>query len=192
MLYDFARRKGFVEIAGSGWRKQRSDAPLVNTYRSWCDARGVPAIYVFKGSGEADEVLADLSPLRTPLQFEAAAAFCLESAADGAIEFSGGMQGEASDEEESAAPPPQSGEMFELAQLEDAYRNEPIYRVPMYAIAWLRPRGEAKQLAKQLAERLGTPQQPKGKAAAKGRSKERGAPKVKPGKSRRHGGYGIG
>ena len=42
-LYDFARRKGFVEIGGSGWRRRRSDAPLVNTYRSWCDARAVAA-----------------------------------------------------------------------------------------------------------------------------------------------------
>ena len=38
VLYDLARRKGFLEISGSGWRKQRSDAPLANTYRSWCDA----------------------------------------------------------------------------------------------------------------------------------------------------------
>ena len=48
VLFDLARTKGFVEIGGSGWRKQRSDSPLVNTYRSWCDARGVCAIFLHK------------------------------------------------------------------------------------------------------------------------------------------------
>ena len=89
-LYDFARRKGFVEVGGSGWRRQRSDAPLVNTYRSWCDARGVPAIYLHKARDGEDEVVADLSPLRTPLAFEDAAAFCLTAEPNGDIEFEGG------------------------------------------------------------------------------------------------------
>ena len=34
-LYDFARQKGFLEIPGSGWRKERRGAPLLNTYRNW-------------------------------------------------------------------------------------------------------------------------------------------------------------
>ena len=33
-LFDQARKKGFLEIAGSGWRSQRREAPLLNTYRS--------------------------------------------------------------------------------------------------------------------------------------------------------------
>lgn len=206
-LYDFARRKGFVEIGGSGWRRQRSDAPLVNTYRSWCDARGVPAIYLHKGSGEADEVVADLSPLRTPLQFDGAAAYCLETAPDGVVEFSASsaldaaaaadtdaVDGGESDDglDTAAAPRAAAAEEFDLERLVDAYSEEPIYRVPMYAVVWTRPRARAKVLAKTLAERLGTAQAPKGKQAAKGRSKARGAPSVKPGRSRRHGGYGIG
>ena len=65
-LYDFARRKGFVEIGGSGWRKQRRGAPLVNTYRNWCDARAVPAVYLFKAKEGVDEVVLDISPLRHP------------------------------------------------------------------------------------------------------------------------------
>lgn len=189
-LYDFARKKGFVEIAGSGWRKQRSDAPLVNTFRSWCDARAHPAIYVHKGNGDADEVIADLSPLRTPLSFEAAAAFCLVDAPDGAIEFDGFVgDGEPILLGEGGAD---AAGTFDLTALADVYRDEPIYRCPMYGVVWVRPRGEAKKLAKALAERLSTPQAPKGKAAPKGRAKEKGAPQVKPGKGRRHGGYGIG
>ncbi|EOD03801.1 hypothetical protein EMIHUDRAFT_259824, partial [Emiliania huxleyi CCMP1516] len=72
-LYDLARSKGFVEVAGSGWRSQRADAPLVNTFRSWCDARGVAAIFLHKGS-DVDQVVLDLSPLRRPAEFANAAA----------------------------------------------------------------------------------------------------------------------
>ena len=184
-LYDFARQKGFVEVAGSGWRRQRSDAPLVNTYRSWCDARGVPAIYVHKGrDGLADEVVADLSPLRTPLAFDAAAAFCLAEGLDGVVEMENGGSSDISGG--NGAEDEQGAGSVDVTSLVDAYREEPIYRLPMYTVAWTRPRAEAKALAKSLATRLNTAQAPKGRA------KQRGAPDVKAGKSRRSGGYGIG
>ena len=192
-LYDFARRKGFVEIAGSGWRKQRSDAPLVNTFRSWCDARGHPAICVHKGSGEADEVIADLSPLRTPLAFEAAAAYCILEEPGGEVEFDGFVgDGEPVLLVDSAEGDADAEGIFDLTSLIDVYRDDPIYRCPMYAVVWTLPRSEAKQLAKRLAEKLSTAQAPRGDKAPKGRAKRMGAPNVKPGKSRRHGGYGIG
>jgi hypothetical protein len=233
VLYDAARSKGFVEIAGSGWRRQRSASPLVNTYRSWCDARGVPAIYVHKGKDGSDEVVVDLAPLRTPTGFEAAAAFCLGSvpgAADGAVEAeqwaveagagaagaggegdaeeSGGSGGEDSSESGGKGSNEEGGVdggvggstdgedkvegdgLFRLSELAEAYLRDPIYRLPMYAVAWQRLRPEAKTLAKELASALGTAETSGG--VAKGRRKARGAPEVKPGKSRRHGGYGIG
>jgi hypothetical protein len=184
-LYDIARRKGFVEIGGSGWRRQRSDAPLVNTYRSWCDAREQPAVYLHKGPDGNDEVVADLSPLRTPSTFAEAADYCRISteALDGVVEFeslAGAEDGEEGD----------ADGLLDLAALGDAYRDEPIYRVPMYAVVWRRPRAEAKALAKALSERLGTAAAVE--SAAKGRAKARGAPRVKPGRSRKSGGYGIG
>ena len=197
-LYDRARRKGFVEIDGSGWRRQRSDAPLVNTFRSWSDALGQPAIYVHKAREGIDEVVVDLSPLRTPLGgFDAAAEACLLGAPDGVVEF------DAPQEETAEAPAAEErgDARLQLTELADAYRDEPIYRVPMYAVVWSRPRAEAKALAKQLAQSLGTAAveaspSAAGRggrgAAAKGRAKERGAPRVKPGKSRKSGGYGIG
>lgn len=232
VLYDAARSKGFVEIGGSGWRRQRSASPLVNTYRSWCDARGVPAIYVHKDRDGTDEVVVDLAPLRTPAGFEAAAAFCLASvsgAADGAIEAEqwaveasagAGDDGEddskcgsedsneGDDEDSSEGGEVDGGEdgrigsgdggsgaaenngLFRLTDLAEAYLRDPIYRLPMYAVAWRRPRPEAKMLAQGLASALGTAEKKGG--VAKGRRRERGAPEVKPGKSRRHGGYGIG
>ena len=91
LLYDMARSKGFVEIAGSGWRRQRSDAPLCNTYRSWCDACAQPAIVLHKSSDGIDTVVLDISPLRTPEAYETAAAFSLslETATGGWIDAEG-------------------------------------------------------------------------------------------------------
>merc|ERR1719159_779690 len=61
---DFNRavRRGVLDVAGSGYRAERAGAPLVNTYRNWCDARGVPMIVRHKGV--EDTVVVDLSPLR--------------------------------------------------------------------------------------------------------------------------------
>jgi len=225
VLFDLARNKGFVEMGGSGWRKQRSDSPLVNTYRNWCDARAIAAIFLHKGR-EIDELVLDLSPLRTPGAFEDAAAFCLaqpealggrlealqESAleaaaaaaasdndvredaeadsAAGSVEVAaqaraGDEQGEALCADEERADPMASARGIVDARADD-FRSLPIHRLPMYIVSWERPRPEAKALAKSLASLLGTAVQ------KKGRSKTLGGPKVKPGKSRRHGGYGIG
>ena len=73
-----------------------------------------------------------------------------------------------------------------LAARTDDFANLPIHRLPKYTLAWHRPRPEAKALAKALAARLATADKPKGRAKALG------GPRIKPGKSRRHGGYGIG
>ena len=92
VLYDLARRKGFLEMAGSGWRKQRSDAPLANTYRSWCDAAAHACLVLHKGN-PFDEIVLDLSPLRSPARFTDAATFCLSlpGAADGVIVEAGSL-----------------------------------------------------------------------------------------------------
>ena len=70
--YDRAKARGFVEVAGSAWRKERRDAPLLNTWRNWCDAVAAPAISVQKG--DVDLVVVDLSPLRRADVLDVAAA----------------------------------------------------------------------------------------------------------------------
>lgn len=216
-MYDIARTKGFVELRGSGWRKERSDSPLRNTYRSWCDSIAVPAIFLHKGGDGVDEVIIDLTPLRSPESFGTAAAACLTLADDGRIEplaprdpswmyltsRTDGRTEEAESEAEvevtgpSVPPPPSTTLPADLAGTDltplppeirdaaDAYRREPIYRLPMYAISWVRPRAAAKTLAKDLAAQFGTV------GKTQGRSKSKGAPRRKAGKSRKHGGYGI-
>jgi len=204
VLYDLARRKGFLEMAGSGWRKQRSDAPLANTYRSWCDAAAVGCLVLHK-SNPLDELVLDLSPLRSPASFTDAAAFCLSlpGAADGVIVEAGSSlsrelptgygaeAGEEAEEAEEAEEGVQSGAEL-LAARADAFATEPIYRLPALAISWARPRSDAKALAKLLAKELLLAAPASKNGGSKGRSRSLGAPTIKPGKSRRHGGYGIG
>jgi len=198
VLYDLARRKGFLEIAGSGWRKQRSDAPLANTYRSWCDAAALACLVLHKGN-PFDELVLDLSPLRSPERFTDAAAFCLSlpGAADGVIVEAGSSlsselpTGDAGAAGEAGEEGVQSGAEL-LAARADAFATEPIYRLPALAISWARPRSDAKALAKLLATELLLAAPASKNGGSKGRSRALGAPSIKPGKSRRHGGYGIG
>ena len=155
--YDRAKARGYVEVAGSAWRKERRDAPLLNTWRNWCDAVAAPAISVQKG--DVDLVVVDLSPLRRADVLDVAAAV--------------------------RALPTQCvsitvGESEEI--VEDEAR--PIHQLPRYELAWQAPtRAAAKDLAKDLALAFGH--------APKKASGVRAAPRVKAGKGRRHGGYGI-
>ena len=155
--YDRAKARGYVEVAGSAWRKERRDAPLLNTWRNWCDAVAAPAISVQKG--DVDLVVVDLSPLRRPDVLEVAAAV-------------------------RALPTPCAS--IEVGEAEEIVEDEarPIHQLPRYEVAWQAPtRAEAKALAKDLASAFGH--------APTKASGGRAAPRVKPGKSRRHGGYGI-
>ena len=161
VLYDLARRKGFLEIAGSGWRKQRSDAPLANTYRSWCDAAALACLVLHKGN-PFDELVLDLSPLRAPGRFTEAAAFCLSlpGAEGGVIVEAGsslsselptdakGAEGAAGTVGAEGAEGEQSAADI-LAARAEAFATEPIYRLPSLAISWARPRPEAKALVGQ-------------------------------------------
>jgi hypothetical protein len=156
--YDRAKSRGYVETAGSAWRKERRDAPLLNTWRNWCDAVAAPAISVQKGT-DIDLVVVDLSPLRRPDVLEVAAAV-------------------------RALPTPCAS--IEVGEAEEIVENEarPIHQLPRYEVAWQAPtRAEAKALAKELAAAFGH--------APKKASGGRAAPRVKAGKGRRHGGYGI-
>ncbi len=148
-LFDLARRRGYLEIRGSGWRAERGDAPVVNSYRSWCDARSVAAIFVHKRGREAslDEVSVDLAPLRAPHKFSAAAAELLAREPDGGVRVENG-EGPIAWFDEL--------EPMEQESVATSFRTDPIYRLPAFSIVWHRPRPEAKALAKSLAGLLET------------------------------------
>jgi hypothetical protein len=173
-LFDQARRKGFLEIAGSGWRSQRREAPLLNTYRSLCDARAQASIVLHKGNMGIDELVVDLSPLRYPEMFEEVARHCLEHHAGGEMIFQGSLTREDDDEDEVEI----------VEEKKSPWETRPIYQLPPSCVAWELPRSECKELGKTMATLFETCEG--NKASSK---KPIG---VKAGKSRRHGGYGIG
>jgi hypothetical protein len=180
-LFDNARRKGFLEIEGSGWRSQRREAPLLNTYRSFCDARGQASIVMHKGNTGIDELVVDISPLRNPEMSPQIAQACLEHADGGEIVFQGSRDEPSSDDQEVLA--------LTLSIVEDGpspWETRPIYQLPPYCISWELQRNEAKLLAKKMAKLFDTADEA---ATASASRKPIG---VKPGKGRRHGGYGIG
>ena len=65
--WDFAKIRGFVELRGTGWRKERGDSPLANSFRNFCDASAMPYISIEKGIGinQLDDVCIDFSTMRS-------------------------------------------------------------------------------------------------------------------------------
>mmetsp|Transcript_28592 Transcript_28592/g.42279 ORF Transcript_28592/g.42279 Transcript_28592/m.42279 type:complete len:275 (-) Transcript_28592:55-879(-) len=169
-LFDQARRKGFLEVGGSGWRKQRADAPLLNTYRSLCDARGQACIVLHKGNTGIDDLTVDLSPLRFPGMFQTVAESCGCSV--------GIPPNVVGNEDSEVANDTEEGDEG------DPYETQPIYHLPPFYMVWEMERSDAKLMGKNLATTFQT--------IEKNAAKSKKPVGVKPGKSRRHGGYGIG
>lgn len=225
ILFDLARRDGFLQVKGTAWRSQRRDAPLLNTYRSLCDARAQVAIVLHKGTSTTtasasagagangmilDQVVLDLSPLRlskASLQYVATKILeegydgqkgggrILETQVDGTDDDNVELAAEAIqsnlrqvDEDESSEDTAGDDDLLMEDATSDAVRTRPIYQLAPYCVQWELPRPDAKALGKKLANVFGTSE---GKAGTDvgASTKPRG---VKPGKSRRSGGYGIG
>lgn len=62
-MYEAAKKKGFLSVKGTGYRKQRKGHPLPNIYRQWCDAHG-QATVVIEQDASGDCVVVDLATLR--------------------------------------------------------------------------------------------------------------------------------
>jgi hypothetical protein len=81
--WDLAKKRRFLQLRGSGWRRERGDSPLANVYRNYCDAVAIPCISVRRAIGNdaplVDEVIIDFSPLRT-LRTREMADSCIEEA----------------------------------------------------------------------------------------------------------------
>ena len=193
-LFDNARKKGFLETEGSGWRSQRREAPLLNTYRSLCDARGQVSIVLHKCSTGMDELVCDLSPLRNPEIYDDVARRCLELQTGGEIVFQGkGHDESIFDKEQETEDLSMTlsivdGSMHETKDMSkdaeiEPWETRPIYQLPPYCISWELQRAEAKTLGKALAKVFST---------SEGNKISKKPIGIKAGKGRRHGGYGIG
>lgn len=188
--FDQARRQGFLQVTGSSWRSQRSDAPLLNSYRSLMDARGRPVIVLHKlspnssgGVDNGDRLVVDLSPLRFPDEFEGVelelkkivlAEFDVESQI---LEF----------EEEGNVDETDEIEILDANAKDDGdddWETRPIYQLSPHSFSWEVSRQEGKQVGKFLGNLFDNVENKATKS-----KKPKG---VKPGKGRRHGGYGIG
>lgn len=185
--FDQARRQGFLQVTGSAWRSQRSDAPLLNTYRSLNDARGRPVIVLHKlspsSSGgdvdHADRLVVDLSPLRLPDEFDA-----VGKELKLMIQAEYNLGSIINDDSVDDVPDDDDLDIMESGQNEDQYATRPIYQLNPYRLEFNVSRQEGKQIGKYLAGIFQTIE-PKSSPSKKPKG-------VKPGKGRRHGGYGIG
>jgi len=187
--FDQARRQGFLQVTGSAWRSQRSDAPLLNSYRSLMDARGRPAIVLHKlspnssgGVDNGDRLVVDLSPLRLPDEFERVE---LELKERVLAKFN--VESQPLDiEEEDTVDETEEIEVLGNASndADDGWETRPIYQLSPYSFSWELSRQDGKEVGKHLGILFDNAEQKATKS-----KKPKG---VKPGKGRRHGGYGIG
>ncbi len=185
-LFDQARRKGFLEINGSGWRSQRRDAPLINTYRSLCDARGQVCIVLHKGNtGLDDELVIDLSPLRLPETFEGLGKDIIDFVnLPSESKFEGEAINNLGDNEDDDDVETASNNDEEVDTNLLAWEERPIYQLNPFCISWKIERSDGKSVGKKLATVFQT--------AESNASASKKPNHVKPGKNRRSGGYGIG
>ncbi|KAL7474451.1 hypothetical protein ACHAW6_000424 [Cyclotella cf. meneghiniana] len=184
--FDQARRQGFLQVKGSSWRSQRRDAPLLNTYRSLMDARGRPAIVLHKlnpsstdGLDGEDVLAVDISPLRYPNEFERVAQR-IKDIVSHEMQIEGPMVIEESQPEDGE----DDMDNLQIISNDKMFETRPIYQLPTYSINFKVTRQQGKEVGKLLAAIFDTLEE---KAAPS--KKPRG---IKPGKSRRSGGYGIG
>ena len=177
--FDQARRKGFLEVGGSGWRATRRGSPLVNSYRSLCDARGQVCMILHKGNEGIDELVVDFSPLRLPESFKK-----LEVETYAFVDLPRSDLDDIPLEENVNNESMDTGGTELTDVSEDPWEARPIYQLPPYCMTWELPRSEAKEVLKKLAVEF--------KTFEKKLSKSKKPKHVKPGKNRRSGGYGIG
>jgi hypothetical protein len=172
--FQIARCKGYLTTPGSAYRSQRRDAPLINTYRNLCDARAQPCIVLHKQNTGYDTVVVDVSPLRNTKLFPIVAHQC-QQRLDDKIQQSSSLSPLLWDDPSNSIIP------------EVSWRRLPIYQLPPYTITWESiPRSDAKRLCQALAETFQTMEGKIKRDHHAHKSKN-----VRPGKNRRHGGYGI-
>jgi hypothetical protein len=209
--FDRARRDGYLQVVGSAYRSQRRDAPLLNSYRSLMDARGRPMAVLHKlgpnsssssssssGSNEDDRIdrlVVDLSPLRLPEEFLSVGGELRDRVLE---EFGVGVRTDEGSEEigeeldsdgivlddEDARSGGASEEGGDVDG-EDDWGTRPIYQLSPHYLSWGVSRQEGKKIGKYLGKLFDNVEE-------RGHDTKTKPKGVKPGKGRRHGGYGIG
>ena len=191
--FDRARRDGFLQVTGSAYRSQRRDAPLLNSYRSLMDARGRPMAVLHKlvpandEDEHRDRLVVDLSPLRLPEEFRAVGGELRDRVlADFGVEV---QMNEAEIVESASDAIVLDGDASEAGDGDDNddddWGTRPIYQLSPHYLSWEVNRQQGKQIGKYLGNLFDTLED-------RGHDTKTKPKGVKPGKGRRHGGYGIG
>ena len=82
--WDLAKKRKYLQLRGSGWRRERGDSPLANIYRNYCDAVAIPCINIERAIGVnniIDYVSIDFSPLRR-IDVKDAATVCIDQCSE--------------------------------------------------------------------------------------------------------------
>lgn len=139
--WDLAKKRRFLLLRGSGWRKERGDSPLANIYRQFCDSVDILCVTVSRGVGNPpmDEVIIDFSPLRKK-DVALIAADCVKEAA--------------------AMPSFQSSvdnsnvDLLGWDNAEKFLEEEVIWRIPVFSVvSTFTERADSRQFAQTIAQR---------------------------------------
>ena len=140
--WDLAKKRRYMLLRGSGYRKERGASPLANIYRQLCDAHAVICITVARGIGNPplDEVVVDFSPLRTT-NVAALAQECLDVARTFAS-FQGGIDNSNVD-------------ALGWTGVDESLQVDVIWRIPVFSVvATFADRGDSRRYASQLSQKF--------------------------------------
>eukprot|EP01025_Chloroclados_australasicus_P000722 TRINITY_DN10278_c0_g3_i1.p1 TRINITY_DN10278_c0_g3~~TRINITY_DN10278_c0_g3_i1.p1 ORF type:complete len:350 (+),score=27.60 TRINITY_DN10278_c0_g3_i1:60-1052(+) len=62
-MFELAKKNEYLQLKGTGYRKERKGSPLANIWRQWCDAKALPCVFITQIPGRKI-VMVDLSTLR--------------------------------------------------------------------------------------------------------------------------------
>ena len=158
LVFDQARRQGFLQVTGSAWRSQRRDAPLLNSYRSLMDARGRPMIVLHKMSPHSsssvndsvDRLVVDLSPLRLPLDFVR-----IERELDERVMAEFNISSQQLDANGFDVQEINTESTADDETHYNCWETRPIYQLPPHSLTWEVSRQQGKLMGK-ILERLRT------------------------------------
>jgi hypothetical protein len=137
--WDLSKKRHYMLLRGTGYRKERGASPLANIYRQLCDALNIVCITVSRGVGNPpkDEVIIDFSPLRTTQVSEMARACMDEAAAYSSLE---------SVEDRSNV------DLLGWTDVDDMLSEDVIWRIPVFAVvATFTSRADSRRYAETLA-----------------------------------------
>eukprot|EP01035_Chromulina_nebulosa_P023981 gene23981-31131_t len=163
--WEYAKLRRYLNLRGTGWRKERGDSPLANIYRNYCDAVGIPSIRfeygssfklirifsmsvpsfssIMRGIGNtdlSDRVIVDFSPLREK-NVASLVAICDEEASK--------YSGKVSSIDNSNLDNLGWGDMGKV------FEEEPIWRIPVFSYeVTFSVRSDSKKFAEAIAGTL--------------------------------------